>query len=335
MQLAEQFRSHFGHRDHLYGVWLTMLADDLEADGPTAAICRDHLEAPRGEAIQLRLLAGIQRLVLHGEAPGLDRFFAVPAADPSDSWPALRTVLVTHEDELRAALDQAPQTNETGRSACLIIGLFEAVRRRGMSGIRLLEPGASAGLNLLVDRFRFIGPDWSWGPRDSPLVLDTECAGVRPEALQIVSRRGCDLDPVDLSTEEGRVWLRSFVWPFDLERRARLGAALEVAARQPVTVDQAPASVWIREQLAVPQPDDVLTVVWQSITEQYWPSEESAAVAAAIAQAGDRVCHVSMEGVPPTQTGGGYRIAEHGPKVRVDGEVIARSHHHGPPVLLV
>jgi hypothetical protein len=144
-RLADQFRHHFGHRDHLYGVLLDELADDLEAGGPTAAICAEHLDAPRGDAIQLRLLAGIFRLVLRGEARELERFYPALGGldDPEDAWAVVRPVLAAHVAELRSALDQAPQTNEVGRSACLAIGLFEAVHRSGLHRIRLLEPGAS------------------------------------------------------------------------------------------------------------------------------------------------------------------------------------------------
>lgn len=71
--LAVHFRQHFGHRDHLYGILLAALADDLDAGGPTADICRDHLEASRADAVQLRLLAGIFEFVLAGEAPELTR----------------------------------------------------------------------------------------------------------------------------------------------------------------------------------------------------------------------------------------------------------------------
>lgn len=41
----------------------------------------------------------------------------------------------------------------------------------------------------------------------------------------------------------------------------------------------------------------MLTVVWQSITRLYWPTEETARVKAAIAEAGERIpiSHVSME----------------------------------------
>lgn len=345
VRLSEQFRSHFGHRDHLYGVMLALLADDLDAGGPTAEICADRMDAVRGDAVQLRLLAGIFRVVLRGEAPALARHYpclqatgrpgATGLADAGTVWADLHPVLTGHIAELRVALEAAPQTNEVGRSACLLVGLFEAARRHGLHRVRLLEPGASAGLNLNVDRYRFTGPDWAWGPADSPLTLAGIGTAVRPAPVTIVDRRGCDLSPVDLRTPGAATHLRSFVWPFDLERHHRLAAAIGVARRHPVPVDTAPASSWVAAQLADPSPDGVLTVVWQSITQQYWPASESAAVDEAVAVARRRMplAHIVMEGVPPVQGTDGYRIATHGPTVTVDGEVVARSHHHGPPVV--
>lgn len=335
--LPDQFRSHFGHRNHLYGVLLEELADDLDAGGPTAEICADHLQAPRSDAISLRLLAGIFRIVLCGEAPGLVPYYPSlgGTADPEDAWPVLRPVLLRHVEELGGALDLAPQTNEVGRSACLAVGLFEAVRRHGLRKVRLLEPGASAGLNLNVDHYRIVGPGWTWGPTDSVLTLETEAVGVRPEGITVVQRRGCDIAPVDVWTQDGADYLASFVWPFNLERHKRLASAINVARRHRVKVDQAPASTWIGEQLAHPVDEDVLTIVWQSITAQYWPASESEAVTTAIAEARRRMplAHVSMEGIPPPRSDG-YVIERHGPMTHTDDELIARSHHHGLPLAL-
>lgn len=338
MPLSEQFRHHFGHRDHLYGELLEHLADDLDAGGVTAEICRDHLDAGRADAVQLRLLGGLQRIVLRGDAPQLVPFYPSlgGTADPSEAWPVVRPVLASYAEELRTALDHPPQTNEVGRSACLLVGLTEAVRRHGLRRIRLLEPGASAGLNLNLDRYRFTGPGWDCGPTDSPLVVEAGAEGFVPEEFDVVDRRGCDLAPVDASTDEGAAYLRSFVWPFDLDRTARLVGALEVARAHPVVVDRAPASDWIAEQLARPADPGVLTLVWTSITQQYWPAAETGAVDAAIEEARGRgpVAHVAMEGVPPTLASGGYVLDRHGPQTTLDGEVVARSHHHGPPVIL-
>ena len=337
--VVDQLRGHFGHRQHLYGVLLDEMARDLELGGPTERIFRDHLDAPRREAVHLRLLAAIYRIVLRGGAPELVPFYPSLGgdADPEHAWAQLRPLLDRHSDELRASLDSPLQTNEVGRSTALALGLFEAARGSGLRRVRLLELGASAGLNLNVDRYRLIGPDWSWGPGDARLVLDTGVGGIRPAPLEIVERGGCDLSPVPIDSEVARRHLTSFVWPFELERHARLQAALDVASAHPVVVDQATASTWLEQRLAVEPGDDVLTVVWQSITEQYWTKEESEAVAALVAGARSRmpVVRVRMEGLPPRCDDGRYEVAVHGPTVSVDDRVVARCHHHGPPLVPV
>lgn len=126
------------------------------------------------------------------------------------------------------------------------------------------------------------------------------------------------------------------MWPFDLARHQRLGAALSTARAHPPTVDRASAAAWVAEQLAAPVDQDVLTVIWTSITEQHWPATETEAVDEAVADARGRIglARISMEGIPPLQAEGGYDIARHGPRLRVDGDVIARSHHHGLPIIL-
>lgn len=336
--LADHFRHHFVDPDLLYAVLLAQMADDLDAGGVVARICRGWERAPDADAVQLRLLAAIFRIVLRGEAPQLRPFYPClgGAAPARDCWPLLRPVLEAHAEELHAALAVSPQTNEVGRSAALVVGLFEAVRRHGLHRLRLLEPGASAGLNLGVDRFRFVGPGWSHGPESSPLTIDTGAVGVRPQPFEIVERRGCDLEPIDAASREGAMRLTSFVWPWQLERHARLAAALGLAARHPVAVDRADAAGWLAGQLERDPGDGVLTVVWHSVTQQYWPPEVSDGVQEAVEHARSRIplSYLTMEG-SPVRSGAAVEIAVSGPRVTLDGHLIARCHHHGPPVLLV
>jgi hypothetical protein len=288
LTLADRMRRHAQDHTHLYGELMRAMADDWEAGGPVRDICRGWEEAPTGAVVQLRLLAGLFRIVLTGRAPELQPYYPCLGGDTpaSEAWEHVRPVLAAHVGELHDALDVAPQTNEIGRSTALVVGLFEAVRRTGLTHVRLLEPGASAGLNLLVDRIRFVGTDWAFGPEDSPLVMSDCFEGpVVPEDFTVVERRGCDLEPVDATTDEGALRLRSFVWPFHLDRHDRLVHALELARANPPRVDRASASGWLVDQLAYPPDDGILTVVWQSITRQYWPAEEVAAVGAAIRDA--------------------------------------------------
>lgn len=342
--LADRFRTHAGDQTHLYGYALRSMADDLEVGGPTAAVVRGYEDAPTGAVIQLRLLAGIFRLVLTDRAPALEPYYPClgGAEPPAQSWPAMREVIADHIEELHDALTVAPQTNDVGRSAALLVGLFDVAAATGCRRIRLLELGASAGLNLLLDRFHITGEGWTWGPPDSPVQLRDAVSGpVAPVDITVTSARGCDLDPVDASSEEGQLRLTSFVWPFDLHRHGRLAGALELAAARPPVVDRASAAAWLAEQLDRPgsSDDEMLRVVWHSVTQLYWPPAEIEAVTAALAAYGDghRVAEVGMEYDRDGSTGQGPRVWT---KVwrgnsPVRHRLLGNAHDHGVPVQII
>jgi hypothetical protein len=335
--LADRFRNHFGHTDHLYGALLAEMADDWEVGGVTREIFDGWEDAPARQFPQLRMLAGLFRIVLRGDAPQLEGFYPALGGDldHDEAWAVVRPVLGAHAEELHASLGEAPQTNEPARTSALLVGLGEAVRRTGLRRVRLLEPGASAGLGLLVDRYRFVGDGWSAGPTTSPLVVEgCGATGFVPEPFEVVDRRGCDVAPVDAATDAGAVYLTSFVWPWQLDRHARLAAALEVVREHPVVVDREPASSWVARRLADPVDDGVLTVVWHSVTRLYWPSDETAAVTAAVQQARARipVVHVAMEHRWSSTAGGSDDPGL--PLLTVDDDVVATCDHHGPPVQL-
>ena len=351
---AERFRAHAEDRTDLYAVTLRSMADDWEAGGPVRSICAGSEDAPEGSAVQLRLLAGVFRLVLDGRADALRPWYAClgGTAPPATVWPVLHEVLAAQVPELRSALGVAPQTNEVGRSAALLVGLTALADETGVRRVRLLELGASAGLNLLLDRFRLTGPGWTWGPAGSPVQLDDAVEGpFAPAALTVVDGAGCDLAPVDAGADAGARLLTSFVWPFHLHRHARLAGALAVARQHPVRVEQAGAADWLRarleEQVSLDSnPDgdaigdgEVLTVVWHSVSRLYWSPVEVAAVDAVLADHGRhrRVARVSMEYEDAASGTGGQPVLTTtlhapgaGPVVRRLGTV----HHHGLPVRL-
>lgn len=328
------------HRGDLYGHLMLAMADDYDAGGPVAAIYRGQERAPSGSMLSLRVLAGLFRLVLTGHAQQLARFYPClgGTADPAEAWPAVREVLAAHVPELRGALDIPPQTNEVGRSRALLVGICEAVRRTGRRHVRLFEVGASAGLNLLVDRIRFETASWSLGPVDSPLVVRDGFEGeFQPAGFDIVSRRGCDRSPVDVSSAEGRLRLRSFVWPWQVARHENLTAALELARSlsQPVSVEPADAGAWLERVFdELPEPGDPaeVCVVWHSITRLYWEPAEQARAAAALAAARRQraVVEVAME----------YPQSAHGEptgwpaELTVDGQRLGTVGDHGIPVSL-
>jgi hypothetical protein len=271
----------------LYAGLLERAAADVGELGPTWDVLRGHEEDPRFSVLGLRLLGAVNRVVLTGREPALAKAYA--GRDASQAWEWLRDTLSRNAAELRDSLDRPVQTNEVGRCAALLFG-FLAVSAETELPLRLLEVGASAGLNLHWDRYAYAADRFSWGPDDSPLRLHFELEGHPPEpprSVEIASRRGCDATPIDPTTPDGRLALLSFIWPDQSERIARMRAALEIAATEHVAIDREPASSWAQRMLAEPVPGQA-TVIYHSIVSQYLSDGERNALFGGIAEAGAR-----------------------------------------------
>jgi hypothetical protein len=114
------------------------------------------------------------------------------------------------------------------------------VARAAGTPLALLEVGASAGLNLLVDRYGFRIGEVASGPADAAVRFDCVVEGeLRPPVppnLDVGWRLGLDLNPLDVRDPQARDWLRALVWPEHPDRLELLDAALEVARHDPPLV---------------------------------------------------------------------------------------------------
>ena len=274
-----------------YAELLERMADDVIAGGPVGRFLVDQLDSSYEDAVPLRFLGGVHRLVLAGQAPDLAaRFPSVGGdGDAAAAWPAVLAALDAHTDAIRDALTRPPQTNEVGRSAALVGGFLVVARDTGLP-LRVLEVGSSAGLNLRFDRYWYESDGAAYGDAASPVRFTGLWAEGHPPfgtAVTIAERRGCDRDPIDAGTDDGRLTLLSYVWPGQTERFTMLRAALDVARDHPVAIDRADIPDWLARQLDEPVPDRA-TVVFHSIVWQYLTADERARAEAALETAGDR-----------------------------------------------
>ena len=255
----------------MYGELLERLADDLDAGGPTVAVLRGHEHDPGPSGLALRLVGSLHRMVLEGRAPELAAYYPTAGGVWSSAGcDAVVAFLAGRGEEVRPLLDQAPQTNEVGRAAALAGGLLRLTARWPLP-VRLWEIGASGGLNLQADRFRFSGEAGTWGDPASPVALEQAWTGVPlPVAadLRVVERGGCDVSPVDVTTEDGRLTLTAYVWPDMTSRHERLAGAIALARSSPVTVERLDAATYV-DRLALVRGH--LTVLWHSVMWQYVP----------------------------------------------------------------
>ena len=274
-----------------YAALLERMADDVAAGGPIGRFLFDHLESTYEDAVPLRFLGGVHRLVLAGSAPDLAaRFPSVGGdGDAAAAWPALVAAVHAHDDAVRDALTRPPQTNEVGRSAALVGGFLVVARDTGLP-LRLLEVGSSAGLNLRFDRYWYESNGAGYGDVASPVRFTDLWEEGRPPfdvSAEIAARRGCDRNPIDASSEDGRLTLLSYVWPGQTQRFTMLRAALEVARDAPVAIDRADIPAWLERRLDEPAPG-CTTVIFHSITWQYLTDDERATAEAALATSGAR-----------------------------------------------
>jgi hypothetical protein len=295
-RLQAEFCGKFG--SPLYAELLARAADDVEAGGPLVQVLDGWVGNPVPDAVVLRLLGAVHRLVLEGAADGLARHY--PSAGGTPQWPAawqaFRDVVESHAETLRAALGRHVQTNEVRRCMALLSG-FLTVARTDRLPLRVLEIGTSAGLNLNWDRYRYegiAGADVTarplWGPADSPVVIRAAWDG--PLAIfatdaTVAERGGCDVAPIDVLDPAQALALESFVWPDQLERLDQLRAAIALARRTPPPIVRAHAADWLAEQLAAPR-RGVATIVFHSIMWWYLSEDERTRVTEIIAAAGDR-----------------------------------------------
>jgi hypothetical protein len=271
----------------IYSYVLQRAADDLEAGGPVWRVVEPYVDRPYNFTHHLRMLGATHRLALTGEAPALAAHYPTTGGDgdAEAAWKAFVALLDTRP----ITLDRPVQTNEVGRSAALLGGFLTVAAETGL-GLRAFEIGASAGLNLRWDRFRYEAGDWAFGDSASPARIPCEYDGGRPPlpaGVWVVERAGCDPMPIDATTEDGSLTLESFVWPEQLERLELLRAAIEAARRTPVTVDQGSAPDWLEARLARDRAG-AATVVFHSIMWGYLTDDDRARVTQTLADAGER-----------------------------------------------
>ena len=173
--VAELLRLQAGWCDRLgsplYARLLEHAATDVAAGGPVRELLRGHESDSPGSALALRLMGSMHRLVLEGQVPELAPYYPSVGgrADAEAAWPVFRTAVERHARALGMLLERPVQTNEVGRSSALLGG-FLLVARTGLP-LRLLEVGASAGLNLRWDLYRYECRGTAWGDPDSPVRL--------------------------------------------------------------------------------------------------------------------------------------------------------------------
>ena len=224
-----------------YAPFYAQLARGIARDPELLAIAA-HTRS--GQQAPNLLLAAVHYLLLRGTDHALGAFYPsvahLAAVPPGDPMPAFRSFCRDH----RAALIELVstglvQTNEPQRCTVLLPAFATVARLAGGAPLALIEVGASAGLNLLFDRYGYdYGAGRSAGDPGSPVRFACTLRGavlppIHAGMPMVAARVGVDLHPIHAADPQAMLWLRALVWPEHPARAALLQQVLALAQREP------------------------------------------------------------------------------------------------------
>lgn len=231
-----------------------------------------------GQPVPNLFLAAVHFLLLGGAGETLAGFYpSVGGAydGAADPYPAFRSFCFQYRAAIIELIGaRLVQTNEVRRCACLLPALGIAAARSGRP-LALIEVGASAGLNLLWDRYGYDYAGRRAGDPLAPVQLACDVRGAAPplpaSMPAVVSRVGLDLHPIDVRDAEAVSWLRALVWPDEPDRADLLLRAVDVARREPPPLIAGDALDLLPGVLAAVPPTATPCVVHTHTVNQFSP----------------------------------------------------------------
>lgn len=197
---------------------------------------------------------------------GVATMFGAPLTDPDafTDWVTANWARVQPE-----ILARSTQTNEAARCATLLPALLTIP-----GPLALIEVGASAGLTLYPDRYRYDYGRGIVGDGPGPVLpcdwsTPQGYAAEPPERVPTVAwRGGLDLNPLDLTRDDDRDWLTALVWPEHHERRDRITQATELVRADPPHVIKGDLLTDL-PALVAKAPSDATVVIFHSAVLAY------------------------------------------------------------------
>jgi hypothetical protein len=267
--LSRRFRRYaereFPPTAPLYATLSEKLADD-------SRLLALLLNAPPDQRWPTLFFAAVHYLLLRDSSDDLAAFFpdiTTSPLPPTRAYPMFHRYCDEHAQELGEIFStRTTQTNAVGRSAYLLPAL-SLVEQTASKPLALIDVGASAGFNLLLDQYYYIYGENVVGDPQSPVQLQPELRAAPPASLlalpKIQERLGIDLNPIDAHDDDAILWLRACIWPSHLRRIKLLDGAVQVARSHPPPLIKGDALEMLRAKAAEMPPDCALCIVHTSV----------------------------------------------------------------------
>lgn len=284
------------------------------------------------------ILAAVHFLLLRGADHPLKRFYATVGgtarAEGEDPFPTFKGFVEKHLAQIQPLIEtRVTNTNEVGRSALLHPG-FRTLAAEANVPLHLIEIGPSAGLNLIWDKYGVAyakdGATVASVNPDAPLVIACELRGDKTPPTganpDVAHRLGLELNPVDLTNDDDRDWLRALIWPDQASRLVRLDRAIALFRESKPEIRSGDALALLPNALAQAKREHTLCV-YHTIATYQFSREMKVALESMLVIAGLRrpVWELSFE-----FDGHEYLVtlARHHDGAKTE-RVLANSHPHG------
>jgi hypothetical protein len=239
--------------------------------------------APPTRRIPNLILAAVHAvLAAHPDSPLTAYYATLGGTHQVDD--ELPETFVSFVEEHRREIEQLVATRDTQTNEVLRLPqlrpAFGWVAAQDNRQLALIEVGASAGLLLFPDAYRYAyafddGGELYAGDPEAPVLRcpapDTEADALEPyvsQNLVIRTRTGIDRNPLDPTDPATRDWLRALIWADEVERLERLDMALDVTKRHSRGNDRprllAGDALDLLTEAVEAVPDDRLPVVFVS-----------------------------------------------------------------------
>lgn len=289
---------------------LNVLSPTYEALSYAVAASENLLDLARycqiGQPIPNLFFSAVKRVLADHPDDDLNDHYARCARDGRPSLgldKAFGEFCSKHEQAIRALVEtRRVQTNEIRRCSYLMPAFGVIANENPDRPLALIDVGASAGLNLLWDSYRYSYSDGStYGTADSGVLVDADTRTPMPrmpaQFPRVSFRLGIDLSPVDLSDDEEYRWMMALVWPDHTDRAELLAAARKIWLETPPEIVAGDAVVALPDVLTR-VPVDAILCIFHCHTLNQFPVEARAAFHEVLMKESERrtVYHVPSEG---------------------------------------
>lgn len=227
----DRFESWCQGKSELYRIYCERIVEDQELRkfiGEIDASNRPYM-----------LFAAVHFLLLEDDSHGLSDYYPSVSDDPrqpgeGDPGELFSDFCLQNRDRIRELTESRKvQTNEIRRCAALLPG-FAYLSRKIEGSVSMVEVGASAGLNLIWDSYRYRYHGYREIEGEEPAIECEVREGSPPldVNLEVKERIGIDINPLDVSEKHDRRWLKALTWPEHRDRRERLEKAMNLAREQ-------------------------------------------------------------------------------------------------------